>query len=64
MRGKRGAYPVLPMVPVAVVDLAVKDPALSPEQYDKPEGDEQVREAHEAPGLEVDADTMQHAQCH
>lgn len=49
------------MTPVALVNLGVEDPALSPHENDDPEDDHDMREAQEPPRLEVDTYAMRHA---
>lgn len=47
--GFRGrTYPIFPMMPVAVVDLASKSPPLAPEENNDPQPNQEMREAEEA----------------
>lgn len=51
-------YPFLPVIPIATPDFGGKDPSLSPQQKQHPEGDEQVWEAQEAARSQVELDLL------
>ena len=51
-------YPVLPVTPVAVLNLGVERPSLAPEQHHDPQSDKQVRKVDQAVVGQVLAQSM------